>query len=209
MKKAVFLAVAIVFTLTLSLSAQSLVLTAPNSGGTWNQGVTLHITWTASGLGGSNRLELWNGTSKTGIIAQNLGAGSGDHPWKVGDLIGTPTAAPGTSYKIKVINSGGMEDASNANFTIKAGVQLVTSLSTRANPQPSQHQQDSQKADGAEPAAPRLCQHHFIQGKWPIDQLPHQPYRLPPRAAYRPVCQCRQFGNADLVSLQNRYNQSL
>ena len=99
-------------------AASFLTISKPNGGESWQQGAAAHITWNASGLSGSNRLELWQGNSRIGNITQNLTSGPGDHAWTIGNLDGGAKAIPANNYKIKIINSGGSEDMSNNYFTI-------------------------------------------------------------------------------------------
>jgi len=73
-------------------------------------------------MSGSNRIELWNGASKLGVIAQNQPAYMGDYSWKIGEYNGG-TAPAGNGYRIKIVNGNGPEDASDNPFTLMPGME--------------------------------------------------------------------------------------
>lgn len=125
----------------------TLSLTAPNGGESWSQGAATTISWTGANLSGSNRLELWKGNARIGVIKNNLPAATGSFPWQAG-VSAAGMAAEGTDYKVKVINSSGLEDAGDNFFAISKGMYQTSMNQTLGNVQPQRVPQ------GIHPAGP-------------------------------------------------------
>ncbi len=107
--------------LTLGLPAQSPIITAPNGGETLILGQTVQITWTANGISQKLKLQLHQGGTVLGIIANNLDAVPSTYTWTVGRY-GASTAAAGTNYRIRIVTTdNAKEDFSDRNFSIAAG----------------------------------------------------------------------------------------
>lgn len=118
-----------------SVQPPSLKLAAPNGGESWSQGAVKTVSWTGANLSGNNRLELWKGNAKVGVIKSNLPAASGSFAWPAGHST-AGMAGEGTDYKVKVINSSGLEDAGDNFFAITKGMYQTSLNQTLGNQQP-------------------------------------------------------------------------
>ncbi|MEO0249085.1 MAG: hypothetical protein ABIN58_05980 [candidate division WOR-3 bacterium] len=102
----------------LGCGGQTLRLTSPNGGESWEQGTSKLITWTYSGITGPFRLLLFRDGERVGVIARNLTGSS--TTWRVGDYEGG-IAAPGGGYKVRIrTEDNALVDSSDASFTITA-----------------------------------------------------------------------------------------
>jgi FtsP/CotA-like multicopper oxidase with cupredoxin domain len=92
---------------------QSITVTAPNGGETWNVGSTQTITWTSVGISGSVKIDLSRdgGTTWTTLLASTLNDGT--QAW----VVTTPTTAT-ARIRISSLSFPAILDTSNANFTI-------------------------------------------------------------------------------------------
>jgi len=106
-----------------AIAAPFVTVTSPNGGEIWYTGESHPITWTAAGFVGNVIIEL-NRTYPSGvwetIIAST--ANSGTYSWTV--------TAPGTSLarvRVSSVNNTGINDVSDANFTITVTAITVTS----------------------------------------------------------------------------------
>ena len=91
---------------------------APNGGESWAKGALQPITWAYRGVTGNVRLVLYTGTTKIGIIADNLPATPSSYSWTVGNTCGG-TAAAGIAYRIKIVTMDALYyDYSDKKFAI-------------------------------------------------------------------------------------------
>jgi len=98
--------------------AQSLTITSPNGGETWQRGVAHDITWTQTGLTGNVTIDLYKG----GVFSANIGtaaANAGTFSWTPPDA-----AAPGADYKVRLYQ-GSVNDYSDNNFSITAPPKIM------------------------------------------------------------------------------------
>jgi PKD repeat protein len=104
-----------------SISDQSAItVTSPNGGENWLPGTIQNITWTASNLGATVKITLWQNGVLKGTIADTLDPISSPYPWTVGKYVGG-TAEPGTGYTVKIKETGTyVADNSDAAFTISS-----------------------------------------------------------------------------------------
>jgi hypothetical protein len=101
-----------------------LTVTAPNGGEDWLVDSLQVITWNAQGVG-DLRITLWQGTTKLGIIADNISSSPGSYAWIVGQH-SNGTAFPGPGYKIKISEKGTtLCDTSDDPFNI-TGVTVIS-----------------------------------------------------------------------------------
>jgi hypothetical protein len=119
------------------VSAQTITVTSPNGGESWQKGTSHNITWTSSGITtGTFTVRLFDGTTNIGIIQAGIPCTDGAHsiPWIVGNLAGGGTASSGSNFKIKVRQASlAPKDFSNAPFTISEVVGPTESI-TVTNP---------------------------------------------------------------------------
>jgi len=108
------------FTLTCLLAAQSITVTSPNGGESWEVGSTHDITWSTANINsGQFRIYLFDGSSNLGTIAMYLPASQHSFTWTVGHLIDAPDVGVGSNYKIKIrVISEAPNDLSDAPFSI-------------------------------------------------------------------------------------------
>ncbi len=102
----------------------SITITAPNGGETWIVGDTQSITWNHTGSFSNAKLEYsTNGFSDELQTSTITGAttNNGSYSWGIPDAIGSSVKVRGSDAGDSTVN-----DASNANFTIK-GALLLTS----------------------------------------------------------------------------------
>jgi len=108
---------------TISTSSQSILVTNPNGGETWQVGSVQNITWTSSGIT-NVKIEYTtdNGTSWTTIIASYT-ANAGSYPWAVPNN-------PSTQCKVRISDSGNasLSDISDNTFTINTGGQSTPEI---------------------------------------------------------------------------------
>jgi hypothetical protein len=107
--------------LPLGLSAQTVSITSPNGGEDWALGTPRSITWTQSGLTGTARLLLLQGTTQVGVIDTNIQVTALQYSWQAGQLqVGTAVA--GSNYRIQIRvddpDHGMVMDKSNQGFTL-------------------------------------------------------------------------------------------
>ncbi|MEW6419944.1 MAG: choice-of-anchor D domain-containing protein [Nitrospirota bacterium] len=106
---------------------QTIAVTVPNGGESWEAGTTYTIRWTYTGNPGSKvKIELLKGGSVNRIIISSTSIGSGgngSYNWTI-----PATQAGGTDYKIKVTctSNSSYTDTSDNNFTIIAATITVT-----------------------------------------------------------------------------------
>ncbi|TFG74767.1 MAG: hypothetical protein E4H23_11580 [Chrysiogenales bacterium] len=112
-KKALIL-IAALASLAVAALGQSITVTAPNGGERWMIGDPVTITWTATGLTGSVRINLLRtGGATVGTIATAIPVADGSYLWEAGVLTTGPADA-GENYLIR-IRSTGSETADNSN----------------------------------------------------------------------------------------------
>jgi hypothetical protein len=101
---------------------ESITVTSPNGGESWQKGTSHNITWTSSGITtGTFTVLLFDGTTNIGTIQTGIPCTDGVHsiPWIVGNLSGGGTASSGSNFKIKVKQASlASKDFSDATFTI-------------------------------------------------------------------------------------------
>jgi hypothetical protein len=91
------------------------MVSSPNGGESWPRGTTAAITWNATNISGTVTIDLY----KAGILNRNIGtasASAGSATWTI-----PADAAAGTDYRVRV-TQGSVEDSSNENFAIAAGL---------------------------------------------------------------------------------------
>ena len=104
-----------------SAFAAALTLVTPN-GGELCLGTAFNITWTATGIPAGTRVKLvlFQGGTKIGTIAQDLGAGGSPYRWTVGRH-DAGTAPVGDGYRVRLRTmDNAIEDFDNAPFAISA-----------------------------------------------------------------------------------------
>jgi hypothetical protein len=108
---------------TISTSSQSVLVTNPNGGETWQVGSVQNITWNSSGIT-NVKIEYTtnNGTSWITIIA-SYPASAGSYPWAVPNN-------PSTQCKVRISDSGNasLSDISDNAFTISTGGQSTPEI---------------------------------------------------------------------------------
>ncbi len=108
----------LLWALAAAAPAQTLHLTSPNGGEKWPAGAVRHVTWQATGLGGTVELILRRAGARVGVIAANLPAAQGGFDWIVGRLQ-EGQAAPGGGYSVRVRSADNQYgDQSDAAFEI-------------------------------------------------------------------------------------------
>jgi hypothetical protein len=119
--KILLFAVIVLFIHSVAYS-QSITVTSPNGGESWQKGTSHNITWTSSGITtGTFVVLLFDGTTNIGTIQAGIPCTDGAHsiPWIVGNLAGGGTASLGSNFKIKVRQASlAPKDFSDAPFTI-------------------------------------------------------------------------------------------
>ncbi len=106
---------------------RSVTVTSPNGGESWKLGSSQNITWTSSGLTETLTISLWQNGVKVGDIASDISNSTNSYSWTVGNYSGG-TVSAGTGYTIKIIEAAsGVNDSSNASFTIIDPIITVTS----------------------------------------------------------------------------------
>jgi hypothetical protein len=111
-----------VFAINIQATRRAFGLTAPNGGESWPLDSIRDITWNASNLQGTVRLDLYKGgtelANKIGTITTNTPASTGKFTWTVGSIIGGK-AATGGGYLILISSyTPEQKDASDGPFTI-------------------------------------------------------------------------------------------
>jgi len=106
--------------------AQSVTITSPNGGESWELGKTQNITWTYSGIPNNTKVKLMLRKDGAGVgdIVTDIPIGTngaGSFPWIVG-AYGGGTAAEGQGYKLRIrpVSSQDPMDSSNQTFAIAA-----------------------------------------------------------------------------------------
>lgn len=92
----------------------TITVTSPNGGETWALGSTHAVTWTQTGLTGTVMIDLYTGS----VYQKTLGtadATAGTFDWTI-----DPAETAGTDYRVRVRQSGGASDDSDASFAITA-----------------------------------------------------------------------------------------
>ena len=98
------------------LSGQSITLTEPHAGASWNAGGTYLITWTKAGaMGGNVRIRLRQGATKILDIVDST-PNNGSYSWAI-----PTTVAPGT-YTIRIVTLDNAVSDNSAAFNIAAAV---------------------------------------------------------------------------------------
>ncbi|MBE0665290.1 MAG: hypothetical protein IH584_05655, partial [Candidatus Aminicenantes bacterium] len=121
MKSSKWTLLTFLFLINWQLAARSLVLNAPNGGETLILGQTCQIKWTANGINQKVKLQLHQGGTVLGIIANNLDAVPSTYTWTIGRYGGN-TAAADTNYRIRIVTTdNAKEDFSDRKFSIAAG----------------------------------------------------------------------------------------
>jgi len=87
-------------------TAASLVVTAPNGLESWRRGENRQITWTAAGVTEPLVIELMQGPTLLGTIAEGLNAAAGSHAWTVGHLT-DGTTRTGSNLRVRIRTSSG------------------------------------------------------------------------------------------------------
>ncbi len=93
---------------------QSLRVTAPNGGETWDIGSSQSITWSAANVAGSIRIEISRDGGQSYATLIDSTANDGSESWSV--------AGPATSQariRVRGVTNGQLVDASDADFTIR------------------------------------------------------------------------------------------
>jgi hypothetical protein len=97
-----------------SLDAGSITVSVPNGGESWQASTRHTISWSSSGDAGSYvSIDLYKAGGWYGTIASGLWIGSGSFSWLI-----PYNLAPASEYKVRVRSDIGIEDFSNANFTV-------------------------------------------------------------------------------------------
>jgi len=101
--------------------SDTVAVTSPNGGETWEIGGTYPISWTASNPSDSFSIELWKGS----VFSATMGGthqGSGSWQWTI-----PSTVAAGSDYRMRIVSSGtGTNDYSDMYFTIATGDEPVS-----------------------------------------------------------------------------------
>jgi len=79
----------------------SLTLNTPNGGEVWRRGEMRQITWTSQNVTEPLVIELMNGTTVLGIIAENVDSGDGNFTWTVGQMANS-SFVTGSGLKIRI-----------------------------------------------------------------------------------------------------------
>jgi len=96
----------------------SLTLTAPDGGESWQRNSMQNITWSRSGSLGNLKITLWQNGALTGTVAYNVDPSSGSYRWSTGAYTGG-VAPLGTGYKIKIkVQDSALSDESSGPFAI-------------------------------------------------------------------------------------------
>ncbi|MFH0905676.1 MAG: Ig-like domain-containing protein [bacterium] len=100
---------------TLTYTAPTITVTAPNGAEVWNVGTAHDITWTSAGLGGGDIIDILYNTSSgdgdwTSIV--NDTANDGAYGWTVPN-------DPSEAVRVKIKTTDTIGDTSDADFTIK------------------------------------------------------------------------------------------
>jgi hypothetical protein len=100
----------------------SLTLTSPDGTETWKVGESKNITWNRVGSIANVKLEysVNGGSNFTSTIIASTTASTGTYAWTVPDAIGTQLRV-----RVSDVTDSTVNDASNANFTIKGTVTLT------------------------------------------------------------------------------------
>jgi len=117
----------IVFLVTAGFS-QSIKVTSPNGGESWQLGSTHNITWNTSGVSGNIIIKLLKSGTMLGSIAWNI-PNTGSYSWTINNISGTPIQ-PGNDYKVLVrsFNNHSIQDESDINFSIVKGISASISV---------------------------------------------------------------------------------
>lgn len=95
-----------------------LKVTSPNGGESLVRDSIHQITWQAGGFSGGVKITLWQGDTRTGIIAADVPASPGSFAWRVGEIAGG-SAPRGSGYTIKIkAKNLYLDDSSNGTFSL-------------------------------------------------------------------------------------------
>ena len=122
----------------LAAAAQTVTLVNPDAGENYPRNGITNITWHYSGLSGTVRLILFQGSANLGIIADNLPLATNKYHWTVGQHA-NGTAPAGSNYHVRIrvtdpVNGGLVADG--PAFTIgpaNVGTMTVTSPTAETN----------------------------------------------------------------------------
>jgi hypothetical protein len=100
------------------LSAQTVNLTAPNGGETWQVGSQHNITWTSNNLTTKIRLKLYKGGASFGPIITNED-NDGTYKWTIPASLNGHTLVTSSDYKVRIeAMDDSCEDWGDGNFSI-------------------------------------------------------------------------------------------
>jgi hypothetical protein len=121
-----------------ALAAQTITLVNPDAGEFYPQSGSTRIIWQYSGLQGTARLLLFQGSTSLGIIADNLPLAQQKYSWTVGQYQGgTATVGNGYHIRIRVIDPvHGTVIANGPDFNIgpaEIGAMTITSPTANSN----------------------------------------------------------------------------
>ncbi len=88
----------------------SLALTSPNGSEVWRKGAQQTITWTAQGISETLTIEILQGATVMGTVAQGVNAAAGTFSWTVGRLANGQFVS-GSNLKIRIRTASGAVSA--------------------------------------------------------------------------------------------------
>ena len=100
---------------------QTLEVTSPNGGETWQRSTSHDITWTHSNITGDLNIDLY----KAGVFDSDIATvpvADGSYTWNI-----SPALAAGSDYKVWISNNG-ISDFSDANFSVTINTDPITSV---------------------------------------------------------------------------------
>lgn len=111
---------------------QTLTVLSPNGGERWTLGDPVSIAWTATGVGGDLRINLYRSSGAlVGTIANAVPAAAGNYSWTAGALAGG-SAPAGVDYVVRLRAIGSdIMDSSNAAFALNGPLPNIRCTSMR------------------------------------------------------------------------------
>lgn len=95
-----------------------LSLSSPAGGESWASGSAQTLRWTAAGLTGDVKLDLYQNGVRVGAIASGIAADPSSHVWAVGALANGESAPTGGGYTIRIRTADGRFVNESQPFTI-------------------------------------------------------------------------------------------
>jgi subtilisin family serine protease len=91
---------------------------SPNGGESWDLASTEEITWTTASVSSPLIIQLYQGESFVGKIAQDVDPSTGSYTWTIGQLV-SGTAPVGMNYRVRIIEkASGTYDRSDGTFEL-------------------------------------------------------------------------------------------